>query len=216
MNYVTGWCVIKNQTVVKNGKVMASLPDYTEHYLIGLYEALRINYPKFYKMDNLCRLGFLAAEVLLEGSELLSRYTSEQTGVILSNKHACLDTDFHYHQTMPDAPSPSVFVYTLPNIVIGEISIRHKLKGENAFFISGQFDADFMHNYVELLLNNKILDCCLCGWIDLLQHAHEAFLYLVEKSPGGTALPHQIESIKHLKQYGTIDAGSESPDYRTT
>jgi 3-oxoacyl-[acyl-carrier-protein] synthase-1 len=32
-------------------------------------------------------------------------------------------------------PSPALFVYTLPNIVTGEIAIRHHIQGETSFYV---------------------------------------------------------------------------------
>jgi hypothetical protein len=80
-----------------------------------------------------------------------------------------------------DLPSPALFVYTLPNITIGEISIRNNFKGENAFFIFEQFDAGFIGQYVSSLLNNNNLQVCICGWVELLKEEYKAALFLVEK-----------------------------------
>jgi hypothetical protein len=43
-----------------------------------------------------------------------------------------LDTDIRFAQT----PRPSIFAYTLPSTVIGEICIRHRLKGPVLSLIS--------------------------------------------------------------------------------
>ena len=48
--------------------------------------------------------------------------------LVLSNANASLDVDLKYAKTMQTGASPALFVYTLPNIVIGEISIRIILK----------------------------------------------------------------------------------------
>ena len=95
-------------------------------------------------MDSLSKLGWLAAEILLKDSfnkEALS--VRKMSGLVFANANSSLDTDIKYYETAKDIASPALFVYTLPNIVIGEICIRHNFKGENAFFISEQFDAGF-------------------------------------------------------------------------
>ena len=84
---------------------------------------------KFYKMDNLCKLGYVAAGYLLKDTN----YRPEEIGIILANASASLDTDCR-HQAIINkegdkAASPAVFVYTLPNVVLGEICIRHKNSG---------------------------------------------------------------------------------------
>src|SRR5690606_9811213 len=102
-----------------------------------VYKENNSAYPKFFKMDNLCKLAFLASEFLLEDSKIGST-TQENMGIVLSNKSSSLNTDRKHQATINDKdnyfPSPALFVYTLPNIMIGEISIRHQIKGENVFF----------------------------------------------------------------------------------
>ena len=79
-------------------------------------------------------------------------------------------------------PSPAVFVYTLPNIVIGEISIRHKITGEGTFFIREKFDASFLVNYISQLFDDGILQCCIAGWIETNGEDYESVVYFIEKT----------------------------------
>jgi hypothetical protein len=81
-------------------------------------------------------------------------------------------------------PSPSVFVYTLPNIVIGEICIRHGIKGENAFFISEKFEPERLTEYVGELIHSSRSKAVLCGWVDILEKQFESLLFTVEKGSG--------------------------------
>jgi hypothetical protein len=89
-------------------------------------------------------------------------------------------------------------VYTLPNIVIGEISIKNKFKGENAFFVFETFDAAFIQQYVAYLLNNNILQACICGWVDVLQEDYKAVLCLVEKDADLTSAPFSAENLNNI------------------
>ena len=139
-------------------------------------------------MDNLSKLGWLAAEILLKDNFIASKYKTEDIGIVLSNTNSSLDTDIRYYETAKSIASPSLFVYTLPNIVIGEICIRHHFKGENAFFICEQFDGEFIEQYVTNLINNNILQACICGWVELLNNEYKTVLFLVEK----VALAHSI------------------------
>ncbi len=132
-------------------------------------------------MDPLCKLAWLASEVLLKDGFQKENYQPEEIGLLLTNANASLDTDSKYLETTKDIASPSVFVYTLPNIMIGEISIRNHFKGESAFFVFEKFDAGFLEQYVNNLLNNDILQACICGWVELLGNEYKAALYLVEK-----------------------------------
>jgi hypothetical protein len=151
-------------------------------FVAGAYQHLGEKYPKFYKMDHLSKLGWLGTEYLLSGSFNKARYQPEQVGVVLSNANSSLDADIRYLESVREMASPALFVYTLPNIVIGEISIRHNFKGENAFFITEKFDASLLQQYVMNLLNAGILETCICGWIDVLKEDYKAVLFLVEKA----------------------------------
>ena len=86
-------------------------------------------------MDNLSKLGWLASEVLLKNSFDKENYQPEEIGIVLANANSSLDKDIKYWESVQDMASPSLFVYTLPNIVIGEICIRNHFKGENALYI---------------------------------------------------------------------------------
>jgi hypothetical protein len=98
----------------------------------------------------------------------------------LANKSSSLDTDVKYQESISDKenyyPSPAVFVYTLPNICLGEISIRHQLKSENSFFIFDAFNTEFMSNYSNILLNTNKADMVLCGWVEFFNDNYKAFL----------------------------------------
>lgn len=156
-------------------------------FLVAVYKHFGTDYPKFYKMDRLAQLGFLTSELLLKGKNLQGNYSAEEMGIVFSNANASLDADLGYFETVKNIPSPAQFVYTLPNIVIGEISIRHKLKGENAFFVSQTFDPTLMHFFVNDLFEREKLKVCICGWVELLEESYKAVLYLAERSGAGIA-----------------------------
>ncbi len=185
-NHIAASCVIKNNIVDKNGQtVFASAGAGVADFLVSVYKSLGIDYARFYKMDNLSKLGWLASEVLLKDHFSKGKYTAEEVGIVLANANASLDTDLKYIETTKEMASPSVFVYTLPNIMTGEICIRNHFKGETAFFVSEQFDAGFIETYVSGLLDNNILRSCICGWVDLLGDNYSCVLYLVEKEEKG-------------------------------
>ncbi len=136
-------------------------------------------------MDNLSRLGFLSVELLLKNHPVHQLYKPEEVGIILSNASSSLSTDIIHQKSIANRseyfPSPSVFVYTLPNVMIGEICIRHKFSGEGCFFIQEKFNATFLHQYTKLLLDNGIIQCCITGWIEMNEQNYESVVYLIEK-----------------------------------
>ncbi len=199
-NYITSSCVIADHVVYKDEKpVFENKHAGVAAFLVSVYHDLGLKYPKFYKMDNLGKLGWLASEVLLQGFQA-GKYTPGEVGVVLSNANSSLDTDLKYFETTKDIASPSLFVYTLPNIVIGEICIKNHFKGENAFFVSEQFDANFMEQYVNNLVNNNILQACICGWVELLEENYKAVLFLVEKNGAERPIHFTVENIIKIYQ----------------
>jgi hypothetical protein len=202
---VLGYIRISEGQFYKNGELVfsAEKDESFAQTIRVFYKSLEINYPAFYKMDNLSKLGFCAAELLLKDKELLASYNSQEIGILLSNVNSCLETDYEYYKTIQSQenyfPSPAVFVYTLPNIVIGEISIKHKIQGENIFFIHPEFDPEFMVNYANSLLKSTSLKAVLVGWVEYYQDKYDAFMYFASSQKNEKALPeHTVDTIKHI------------------
>ncbi|WP_319800049.1 MULTISPECIES: 3-oxoacyl-ACP synthase [Flavobacterium] len=183
-NYISGHCVIENNSVMVNGVKQFELEHVPfSEFAKAAYKNFNMDYPKFFKMDNLSKLAFLASEIIL-GSKV-KEGEDNNIALVFANKSSSLDTDVKYQGSIADKenyfPSPAVFVYTLPNICIGEISIRHKLQSENAFFVFEDFNAEFMTNYANGLLATNKADKVLCGWVEYYQENYKAILYMVEK-----------------------------------
>jgi len=198
-NQIISSCVIGQGTVFKNGSMLFENKgaDLAE-FLLSVYQHFQLNYPKFYKMDNLSKLGWLASEVLLKDSYQKDQYQPEEVGLVLTNQNSSLDNDIKYFESAKEIASPSLFVYTLPNIVIGEICIRNNFKGEHGFYILDSFEADFIAGQVDYLLNNNILKVCICGWVDVLGQDYKAGLYLVEKNGTDKSVPFSIKNINSI------------------
>jgi hypothetical protein len=188
--YISGWCKITDQTVLLNNKKEIFEENFTNFaaFIKNLYKKEQVSYPKFYKMDNLSKLGLLTADLLIRNSDVLRKYDKEEIGMVITNSSSSLDTDLDYHELIRDRsnyfPSPSVFVYTLPNILIGEICIKYKIKGENAFFVSEGFDPGQINNYVTHLFEQDKIKACICGWVELLRENYHSLLFLVERFEG--------------------------------
>ncbi len=197
--YITSSCLISNHTVYKNREILfvnkeADVAD----FLLSVYMQFDINYSRFYKMDNLSKLGLLTSEILLKDSFEKEKYRPEDIGLIFSNANSSLDTDQKYMASVTDIPRSSLFVYTLPNIVTGEICICNNFKGEAAFFLFENFNAGFIENYVGSLLDNNIIQVCICGWIDLLGEDYKAALFLVEKFKDNKAVSFTKEQMNNI------------------
>lgn len=182
---INSFCIIRNNKVITgDGQLLFENLPFSE-IITKVYHHLSINYPKFYKMDNLSKLGFISSEILLAGKNIHDKYLPEEVGLILANSSSSLDTDKNHQNSINDKanyfPSPAIFVYTLPNIMIGEICIRQKISGEGTFFIHEKFDPVFLHRYVNELFTNNLLKCCIVGWVEMEGNNYESALYFIEK-----------------------------------
>ena len=126
------------------------------------------DYPKFYKMDILARLAFVATEKTLSNSPL--KEEDKKPAIILFNHSSSVVADRQFFDTIRDAenyfPSPSVFVYTLPNITAGEVAIRHHLCGETSFYILPERDEALMQQILEATLAQTNATSAISGWVD--------------------------------------------------
>jgi len=196
--YIQSFCTIQNNEIILNGESVFKIDSTVfSDFSKKAYQNFEINYPKFFKMDNLSKLAFLGAELLLKSNSDSSE--ENNTALVFANASSSLDTDVKYQNSISDSdnyyPSPAVFVYTLPNICMGEISIRHQLKSENSFFIFADFNPIFMENYTNLLLETKKADNVLCGWVEYYNEEYKGFLYLVSKEGD---FVHNEERLKKL------------------
>lgn len=174
----TETCIIEQSKITVNGKtIFESQTENFSDFAKDVYKHLELNYPKFHKMDYLSKLAFLASEMILKDED------NSRTALVFANKSSSLDTDFKYQESINSQknyfPSPAVFVYTLPNICVGEISIKHKMQTENAFFVLDEFDENFLNDYSKQILRSGKAEKVLCGWVELYQESYKAFVYLL-------------------------------------
>lgn len=167
--------VILDQQKLWEGKKELEEQEGKEHHslLTTLYKQMIGNYPKFYKMDGLSRLGFVASEILLNVEK---GETDKERAIIFFNHSSSIASDRNYKESINDKdnyfPSPSIFVYTLPNIVTGEIAIRNHFHGETSFFILPDKDERMMEEILQASCRDDQSKSFLTGWIDYEDERH--------------------------------------------
>jgi len=185
---IPGWAGLNGETFFKTKRNPMVIKDFFH----ALYEHLGIDYRKFYKMDALSKLGFLASEMLLAGSD--RELPKPDMGIILFNKSSSLAADMNYQQTIRDKenfyPSPAEFVHTLPNIVAGEIAIRNKIYGETVFYTQPHFCTDTICETVDDAMCFAGIKYALTGWIevDAFKNKFECLMMLCVSKQGKTAI----------------------------
>jgi hypothetical protein len=201
---ITKYCQIKDNSLSINGKKVSISPstEIAHPFLTQLYRESKVGYPKFFKMDNLAKTGFLAAEFLLRDTAIYGNDSNTATGIFMSNQYASLHTDEAYQTTIGEEyfPSPSIFVYTLPNIVMGEIAIKHKIFGENTFFVSEDFDIQSIVDYVTESFQETEMNFAIVGRVEYYRQHCEAFLMLVERCENKSLIDSEftVDSIEKL------------------
>ena len=173
-------CTIKNQTITVNDQVVFENKEAInfKEFIKSAFINLHHTYPKFYKMDSLSKLGFIAVRYLLQEVHLSEKYDMKKVALLFSNSASSLDTDIRHQQSIQDAknyfPSPAIFVYTLPNIVLGEICIYEKIQGETAFFVSEQENETIKDTYLRILLEDTDMEAAIVGTLDCLGEEYQA------------------------------------------
>lgn len=202
-NFITTYCHISGDTCSLNGEVLITLDKTSEDsWLKQLYRYSGQTYPKFYKMDMLSQIGYLASGLIKSNhSTQLSQYADDDIALVFANRFSSAESDIRFQKSYQEqkAPSPAMFVYTLPNIVMGEIAIANKWYGENMFAVLPKFDADWYINYSHILLHTDA-KAVLGGWINIVEEKPEAFLFLIEKEESGPEL-----SVGNLRRLSGID-----------
>lgn len=199
MNFITTYCRIDKQFVSVNGTTLLQ-NDHSNSWLKSIYGFLQLDYPKFFKMDILCKLAITGVEILKSYNPNLENYPDDRIALVFANKNSSADTDLKFRKSYLESgsPSPALFVYTLPNILIGEVAIKNKWYGENLLTVSSMFNPVFFENYCNMMIPEKA-DACICGWINALEDQIEAFLFVAETQPGKTFnLPLTTDNLLNL------------------
>jgi hypothetical protein len=148
-------------------------------------------------MDSLCKAGFLAAELVCKDVHC----KESNAAIVCFNSSSSLADDMIYQQTICDKnnyyPSPSVFVYTLANIVTGEIAIRHKITGESSFYIIENFSPIQIHNAITDIFDNDTVHYLLCGWTEYNdKHCDVLMMYIKRNGqPSANISPQSISDL---------------------
>jgi hypothetical protein len=153
-------------------------------------------------MDALSKLGFLASELLLVDFD--REALKEDMGIIFFNKSASLDADMKFQKTIQHKkdffPSPSDFVYTLPNIVMGEIAIRNKIHGETVFYVIPEFQGDTIYDILKDTFLFSGMNYLLAGWteVDTFANTLNIIMLLCQKSENNALLQFTAQNINKL------------------
>ncbi len=174
---------ITQEEIVIDGERL-DLESRGKEMLTEVYKTKIGDYPKFYKMDMLSRLAFVASELLIEseGQRVINNYQltinmpntphltpNTQRAVVLFNHSSSIIADCQYVKSIDKDdfyPSPAAFVYTLPNITTGEIALRNGYHGETSFYLLAERNEKLMQRVIKSTFIDRDIKSVIGGWID--------------------------------------------------
>ena len=171
-----------------NGKVLFDrhIDEDFNKFINETYKNSSLLYPKFSKIDNLTKLGFLTSDILIRKDNPTRLTKNDDIGIILTNASASLENKINFNnkikENIDNPKCSSSFIYTFPNSLIGEICIKHRITGENGFFIFEKFNEEFLFNYVSNLFELKKVNHCISGWVDFIDNNYYSILYMIKNA----------------------------------
>jgi 3-oxoacyl-[acyl-carrier-protein] synthase-1 len=200
------YIILTPQRLVLNG---VDIPCETtgSELVTSLYRNKIDDYPKFFKMDTLSKVGFVAGELLLHNAKQQGwrPLSDDDTAILFFNRSSSRAADSRYQETIQQRdsfyPSPAIFVYTLPNIVTGEIAIRNHFYGETNFIVLPSADAKTMSEQMCGAFQDKKTETLLSGWLDCLDDNHyEARLIMLRRQDlvSLSSLQQELENIINI------------------
>ena len=143
---------------------------------------------KFYKMDPYSRLAYLSCCMAAQGpdgpreqdpaqtaSSSVNREATvdiapEETALVLFTREGSLLADRRHLGTFCREgeyyPSPAIFINTLPNVVLGEIALKNRIKGETTLVMLSERDETTIRTVLEATLSFSSPRRLICGWVD--------------------------------------------------
>lgn len=158
--------ITQDEIVVDGNRL--DVKSHGKEMLTEVYKTKIGNYPKFYKMDMLSRLAFVASELLIGCDEENDDHSNDRA-VVLFNHSSSIIADRQYVKSIEIDdffPSPAAFVYTLPNITTGEIALRNGYHGETSFYILVERNEKLMQRVIKSTFIDRDIKSVIGGWID--------------------------------------------------
>lgn len=181
MSSSRSFCRIVNDGIFVDGKLLWAFDQNgaTEN-LTAYYKQAGFDYPKFYKMDLLSKTAFLAVELLKQSFPRLVECADDAVGLLFANSESSSATDLRFRESYENEqlPSPSLFVYTLPNVAMGEVAIRNKWYGAQMFAVFPNFAPDYFVDFGSMMLGNDSA-FVIGGWVDI-RDSLDALFFVVD------------------------------------
>ena len=168
----------RNGNLRVGGEVIAVPAGELDSDLANAWQALGVEYPRFHRADRLSRLTMLGATPFLQEGGILAGVDKEHIGLVLMTNTGSMDGDTRYNDQLraDGIASPALFVPTLPNIALGELTIQHKLYGAGLCLAMARPQLNALRIAIDVL-RAQGMHHFICGWADIFAaHANATFL----------------------------------------
>lgn len=148
--------------------------------------------PAFTQMDAFCKLGYVAAELVMRGAEFDSEVPKHNMMVHIHSRSACADRDVDYQALIDageDAYDDKVFsLFTAPTAICSVLSQRHHIYEESSLMVSEGFNPRQMYQLIyDCFCSSPIPQYALLGFVEQLRPYSSAFMCLLQREPDDTA-----------------------------
>jgi hypothetical protein len=180
---ITSYLSLDNHSLKLNGdRISENSENENLHgFLKSVYKSRIGDYPKFHKMDVLSKAATILCNELVVQKSAIQH--TDKYSLIFANSTSSKTVDKAFQASVENSnASPSLFVYTLPNICVGEVTIKNKWTGDSIFCLNDKFDFDFFDEQITAMQVQKENSHFICAWINDDNEKLDAFLFLVEAS----------------------------------
>lgn len=148
--------------------VPVSLESYGAARITEILKKYLSDSSRFFKMDLFSRLAFVGTGLIAKDS--LDGCDPEDVALFLFTQNGSILADRKHLSTFSNPeeyyPSPAVFINTLPNVVLGEISVKNTIKGETTLVMLPERDNDVIERIVGVTLSATHPSVMIYGWVD--------------------------------------------------
>ena len=192
---ISSWVRITSEKVISS--VKKEIENFENQLVKELYRKFKINHSKFFKMDNQSKLGFVGSYILLDEIRSELGENDEAVALLFANSSSSLSSDRKYQKTVGSegTGSPGKFVYTLPNIVIGEICIYWKQFNETQFLVLPEFDPETLLKHAEIMFSESDCKYVLVGWTEVGNDQLDGLFVLLTKNEGSVATVNDLSQL---------------------
>lgn len=175
--------------LVHNERTLARGEGRPDDMLRTIYQTLDLSYPKFHKMDTASKLALLAVEPLVAEARQRGADIQERLGLLgLSNSGSnAVDAEHWSTFVHTGTASPALFVYTLPNIGLGEITIRHGIHGVSQCLLGRDAGRTGWMNALRTMHQRDGMRWIVLVWSDIFADRCEARAALLGPGDGRPA-----------------------------